>query len=178
MKKLIALTGAAALLLSITGGVLAHHRRSGNSADITNTTTAISDTGVIVGNSVSVEKAHISGEIEVKGDNEVKKVHTGDADSLAVGVVVANTDVNLDCDSCTQRGSRNNRAEVDNTTIAQSVTGVEAGNSVYVEKAHVDGDIEVGGRRDENEVKKVHTGSATADAYGVVLVNTRFSTDW
>ena len=135
-----------------------------------NETTAVASTGITTGNTASVTKAHVDGDVEVGGTNVVKQLHTGNANAFAVGGVAANTEVG--CDTCGGHGFTVNKARVNNVTLAAAETGVAAGGSATIEKAHVDGDVEVGGT---NVVKQLHTGNSNARSYGFVVVNTQWT---
>lgn len=167
MKKILALAGAGAILLGMAVPAFAVTTNIVNKAKVSNSTTAVASTGVSAGNVVSVEKAGV-GNINVGGSNEIKKLSTGNADALAVGAVVANTQIG--CATC-GGGSIKNKAKVKNTTTAQADTGVQAGSGVSVYKAHVGG-INLNGN---NEIKKLHTGDADSDSIGIVVVNTQWT---
>lgn len=175
MKKIAVLAGAGALVLSLAVPALArpHHSMSGdlNVANVDNATTAVANTGVSAGNVATIYEAGVGGEVRVDGTNVVKQLSTGEANALAVGVVVANTQIG--CSTCGRHGSSStkNIADVGNATVADAETGAAAGSGVSVERAHT-GQVEVGGT---NVVKQLHTGDANSDSYGVVVVNTRWT---
>lgn len=179
MKKIAALIGAGAMLLSVAvpafaGGHRHHDEGNMNVANVTSEVYALSETGGnTVGNSARVRKADVKGDVEVEGDNTVR---TGAADALAVGVVVANTQVG--CSTCGRRGgsqSEKNIANVTSGVYADAITGENiVGNSASVSKA------DIGGHRHGGEVEvegnnNVTTGAADADAFGVVVVNTQWN---
>ena len=178
-KKVASLVGAGALLLSVSGVAFArgYYRPmpsvDRNTAIVTNTTSSVADTGLnSVGNSVEVRRAGVRGEVEIEGDN---RLTTGAANSEAVGVVVANTQVG--CSTCGRNYGttvREDLAIVNNSTSSEAYTGSNSvGNSAEVSRASV------GGRRGgEVEVEgnnTVTTGGATSSSTGVVVVNTQLS---
>ena len=134
-----------------------------NKARVKSTTNVSANTGSnIVGNYASVEKAHVGGEVEVKGDNDVD---TGKAEARSLKVITANT--NLSCDSCGS-GKTINKARVNSTTSVSANTGYnQVGNTALVEKAGVSGDVEV---RGDNTVD---TGKAEAGNMEFIVVNTQ-----
>lgn len=176
MKKIAVLAGAGALLLGLAGSALAWGPMWGdlNVANVDNATVAIAGTGGnSVGNLAVVERAGVSGEVEVEGDNNVNMT-TGGADALAVGVVVANTQIG--CSTCGRRGpsSTRNIASVDNATVADADTGTNnVGGAASVKMAHIGGEVEVEGNNNVN----LTTSEASAKSIGVVVVNTRW-TGW
>ncbi len=168
-KKLAALAGAGAMLLSIATPAFAHSVR--NRATVNQTTISSANTGGNgQGNGASVTRAHVSGDVEVRGSNNMD---TGVAESSATGVVVANTNLNLDCDSCTVTPRRQkNTANVIQMTSSSANTGLnDQGNSAYVERAGIGGEVEVKGNN------TMTTGDAESSATGVVVVNTQVSLD-
>lgn len=168
MRKLFALVAALALVAVVAGPAMAF---TVNRAHVDNTTTAISNTGVTVGNVATVEKGFVGHEVEVGGANYVSNIRTGSADATALGVVAANTQIG--CDWCGGYGLRINRASVTNVTGAQADSGVRVGGGVSLVHAGT-GEVEVEGT---NSVNSVTTGPANANSYGVVLVNTSW-TGW
>lgn len=178
-KKLAALAGAGAMLLAVAGPAFArssHHSQQGNSnvAFVTNTTSSIASTGNNgVGNGATVVNSEVKGEVEVSGQNTL---NTGEANSEAVGVVVANTQVG--CSTCGSRrnsGSTNNVAFVRNETTSIASTGDNGvGNIATVSNSevgghHRGGEVEVSGNNN------VTTGQANSEAVGVVVVNTQLN---
>ncbi len=166
MKKIAVLAGAGALVLALAGPAFGF---TINKAKVDNSTTAVANTGISAGNVATVSRAHVDGDVEVGGTNVVKQLHTGDANALAVGGVVANTQVG--CDAC-GGGFTVNKAKVRNATVADAETGVLAGGGVSVDRAHIDGEIEVEGT---NIVKQLHTGNANSRSFGIVVVNTQWT---
>lgn len=173
MKKLVSLIGAGAMLLAIATPVLArgHHRGPENVTRVTNTTTAVANTGLEVGNIATVERAG-AWKVEAEGNNTVGKLSTGDADATAVGVVVADTQVG--CSRCSRRGEQEKLNLVENTVVASADTGIVVGNTADVSRAHV-GSVEAEGN---NTVGKLSTGDAAATAVGVVVVDTQLNFGW
>lgn len=189
MKKIAAILGAGAMLLAIAGPAFArdsHHSQQGNSnvAFVTNTTSSGAFTGNNgVGNGATVRKADVKGNVSVTGDNSV---NTGAADSLAVGVVAANTVVG--CSTCNRRDSHStsstsNVAFVNNETTSVASTGDNAvGNGATISKADVGGSQERHHRGGSSNGgvsvsgnNSVNTGAADSTAVGVVVVNTQWN---
>lgn len=169
LKKLAALAGAGAILLSIATPAFAHSVK--NRANVTQVTSSSANTGGnLQGNGAYVTKAHVSGEVEAEGSNSMT---TKKAESSAVGVVAANTNVNADCDSCVTSARRQrNSANVTQVTSSSASTGNNIqGNVASVEKAGVSGDVEAEGNNN------MTTGKAESSAVGVVVVNTQLSLD-
>lgn len=166
MKKLAALLGAGALLLSVAGPAFGAWSMTINKAKVKSTTNVSANTGAnIVGNGVSVKKAHVGGEVEVKGDNQVD---TGKAEAKNLKVIAANTSVG--CDTCGTSGMTINKAKVKSETNVSANTGANyVGNSAEVKKAGVSGDVEV---RGDNTVD---TGKAEAGNMEIIVVNTQLN---
>lgn len=168
-KKLIALAGAGAMLLTVAGPAFAHSVR--NRANVTQVTSSSANTGGnLQGNDASAYKAHVSGEVEAEGSNSMT---TKKAESSAVGVVAANTNVNADCDSCVTSARRQrNSANVTQVTSSSASTGNNMqGNVASAEMAGVSGDVEAEGSNN------MTTGKAESSATGVTVVNTQVSLD-
>ncbi|OGM77216.1 hypothetical protein A2188_00175 [Candidatus Woesebacteria bacterium RIFOXYA1_FULL_43_9] len=161
-KKLVSVAASVAMMVAVAVPALAEV----NWVNVTNTTQAVAITGITAANQVEVTKAGV-GNITL-GGIEVEKLHTGDASADAYGVVVANVQIG-GCPSCGFSWDFN-RARVENITLAQAETGVQAVNSVDVTKAHT-GNIRLG----DIEVEKLSTGNADSHAIGVVVVNTSWT---
>jgi len=178
MKKIAALIGAGAMLLSVAGPAFAHrsyHQQTGNVAIVTNTTVADAYTGEnSVGNSTKVGQLGGGNFAGATQTNNVS-INTGAANADATGVVVANTKVGCGCyqPTCGRCGSGDsNTAFVKNNTEAYAGTG---GNSVgnSAEVGQVGGGNYAGATQTNNV--GIETGAANADATGVVVVNTQLS---
>ncbi len=166
MKKLISLLGAGALLLSVAGPAFAVTSVTINKAKVKSTTNVSANSGYnYAGNGVSVKKAGVSGEVEVKGNNSVD---TGKAEAENLKVIAANTSVG--CDTCGTSGVTVNKAKVRSTTNVSANSGYNiVGNSAEVKKAGVSGDVEVSGNN------SVDTGKAEAENVELIVVNTQVS---
>jgi len=179
MKKIAALIGAGAMLLSVAVPALAVYRPprrlSSNLAIVTNTTTAEAYTGGnSVGNNSTVGQYGGGNSAGATQTNNVG-ITTGAAEADATGVVVANTKVGCGCyqPTCGRCGSGDsNTAFVKNNTEAYAGTG---GNSVgnSAEVGQVGGGNYAGATQTNNV--GIETGAANADATGVVVVNTQLS---
>ena len=94
MKKVVALIGAGALLLSVAGPAFAGFSVNINKARVRNTTVVKADTGDNgAGNSASVSMAHVNGSnVTADGNNTIE---TGDASASNVGIILVNTQVSF-----------------------------------------------------------------------------------
>jgi len=166
MKKIAALIGAGAMLLSVAAPALATVNI--NKAKIKNTTVVSAGTGGnVVGNGASVSKAGVSGSnVTADGSNTVD---TGNAKVRNLEVTAANTNVN--CGTCGLAGVNVNKAKVkSDTTVVASTGGNLVGNGASVEMAHVSGsNVTADGNN------HVTTGDAAASNVGIILVNTQVS---
>lgn len=165
VKKLAALAGAGALLLSVSGVAFGWSRPS--YTKVSNETVAVADTGVHVTNGAG---AYYSWVDDVKASTTVKDIKTGDATARAYGLAAA--DVKLGCYSCMDFGyqSKENRTVV-NKVQAAAYTSVDVDNTASAYYAHAD-DVE-----SYTRVEDVRTGDATAKAAGAALVDVRV-TGW
>jgi len=163
MKKLAALLGAGAMLLAVAGPAFG---MTINKAKVKSTTNVSANTGGnIVGNYASVVKAHVSGEVKVKGDNQV---NTGEAEAKNLKVIAAN--INVGCDTCGNPGLTINKAKVKSTTDVYANTGANVvGNTAIVEKAGISGDVKVSGDN------TVDTGKAEAKNKEIIVVNAQLN---
>lgn len=160
-KKLVGAAASVAMMAAVAVPALADF----NVANVKNITQATSYTGVVAANQVSLYKA--SAGAVIIDDAKVEKVHTGAAFSSANSIVAAN--VQIGCSSCWDF----NKARVENTTIADSQTGVQAINSVDLNRAHV-GFVMM----DDAKVEKVSTGPAFSKTNSIVVVNANWTPMW
>jgi hypothetical protein len=182
MKKLIALLGAGALVLTMAIPAFAgrgprqnpnNDNGTVNVANVNNNTVASGYSGLELGNKVEVEKNMVGGKVTVGAGNVVSGSYTGAVDANAVGVVVAN--VQLGCSECS-KGVKSNTANVNNNTSALGDSSMVAGNDVSVESNWV-----LGGKKSGvevsagNSVLGSYTGAVDAHSVGVVVVNAQLS---
>lgn len=156
-KKILALVGAGAMILSVAGSAFAW-RRSGSSdvANVINIASAGSYTGENTQNALNSGRPWSS-----TMANGSRRISTGNAGSSATAVTVANTHVG--CGTCSS-GGRNHRdvANVENVADAISDTGLNAQDAAAV----AGGDVYAGGSRG------IRTGSAWSRASAFTIVNT------
>lgn len=179
VKKLAALAGAGAILLSVAVPVLAKpHKHHGGSSDVAmvfNGASATSNTG---GNSQGDYAEAYKGseaEVEVEGNSGDRKVETGEADADATAVVVANTHVS--CGNCGHKGgkgpkggeSHTDMAMVGNGAIADANSGDNWQDDSAYAKNESEAEVEVENGSGKREIK---TGKADSDADAWVVVNT------
>ena len=171
IKKIAALAGAGAMLLAVAGPAFAvvpgfWGTGSKDVAIVNNGASAVASTGGNgQGNSATVKKAGVTGDVEVSGNNNMT---TGEAQADATAVVVANT--HIGCSTCGWSLGHKDVAVVNNGAQAGSLTGDNGqGNAATVKKAHVGGEVEVGG---SNTLK---TGPASSDADAWTVVNTHWN---
>lgn len=164
MKKLIAVAGAGAMLLSIAGPAFAYGSYgSADVAIVNNGAIATSNTGNnSQGNVSSVYKGRAE-DVSVSGNNNMT---TGAASSYAGAVVVANTHVGCGCESSRHHSDV---AIVDNGALAGSNSGANGqGNASAVEKGRAE-DVRVSG------TNSLVTGDSSSTARAWTIVNTHFS---
>ena len=153
-KKLIGAAASVAMMAAVAVPALA----AINIANVSNITQATSNTGVVAANQVSLYKSG-AGAI-LMDDATVEKVHTGAAFSSANSLVAAN--VQIGCTYCWDF----NMANVENITVADSQTGVQAINNVDLNQSFV-GFVAM----DDAKVEMVSTGPAFSKTNSVVVVN-------
>lgn len=179
VKKIAALAGAGAILLSVAVPVFAvygHHHGSSDVAIIRNSATANANTGENVQGNMAIVGGRGVDDVTVRGDNWMS---TGDATAYAGALVVANT--HIGCGRCGGGGrGHTDLALVGNSAVANANTGWNfqgnyAGPSVNGASAeghgnhgHGDSDVTVGG---DNTMR---TGGADSTARAWVIVNTHW----
>ena len=183
MKKIAALIGAGALLLSVSGIVFARGSRhqsqssqpliNADVAVVTTSSTAVADTGLNTqNNNTLVDKAH---EVEVENGGS-RIINTGAADADATTVVVANTRVG--CDNCGGRRQEQAKisgylAVVDSTSDARAYTGTnQQDDNTSVTNAH---EVEVETGEGRGSSRTINTSPSDADALSLTVVNTRWN---
>lgn len=171
IKRLIAVAGTTALMLGSAVPALANYEGGngggyGGGSDVAivnNSAAAYSNTGGNnQGNSATVKKAKVSGDVEVSGNNTLD---TGNATAKASSVVVANVHKG-DCE-CLGRKHKD-VALIRNSAEAGADTGYNnQGNSATVKKAKVNdgGEVKVSGNNTGT------TGNAAAKAKAWTVVN-------
>ena len=182
IKKIAAIVGAGALLLSVAGPALARVNQGGcvcrwpnlfcacrdeNTAVVTNGASAMALTG---GNSQGdyAEVNGCGGEAEVENEGS-RSITTGDASAYAGALTVAN--VTVGCSTCGLDRPVTNRARVANGADAYADTGDNHQSDGAVMNGWFGGEAEV-----ENEgSRSIRTGSADATSRAWTVVNSQLS---
>lgn len=170
MKKILALAGAGALLLSVAGpafgctGLWCLFCRDVNNADVENNAQATAYTGW---NSQSdLADVEHGGGVTVNSTGD-RDIHTGNADAYAGALVVANTNVSC-CDGDSCWCLETNNARVRNGAGAMADSGLNYQDDMA--RVLHGGGVTVNGG-DGSRV--IHTGNADSEARAWTIVNTR-----
>jgi len=157
MKKIAALIGAGAMLLSVAGPAFG----AWNYADVNNTSSAVSNTGANSQNNyASVTYSGLSA--ANAGSMGTRSIVTGDACSDSTAVTVANTNV------ASGGFATMNTAHVDNGSYAESWTGSNSQNdsaSTYMTVGAL-------ANSGSTDARTIRTGDAWSDSTAVTVANT------
>lgn len=192
-KKLIALVGAGALLLSVAGFAFAVQCpgqdclpqpvnfcfwcRNRDVARVNNQATAIADTGGNTQNNVAQAGASSEAEVEVEGSSS-RSITTGDAHAEAEAVVVANTHVGCclvltqGCHPCGFGNLYTDLAEVGNGSLAAAYSGANIQDDVAQATGDSEAEVEV---EEGSSSRSIKSGNSWSGATAWTVVNTHLS---